>query len=363
MTKNLALIVLLVGLSLAAAGCGRLRDRLKNDSTPTVTSSSEAEAVGTPAATETAVAATTAPERETATPDPAPTATSAAQAVASASSGCGVTHASGTTVETMTSGSVARSYRLHVPAGYDPSRPTPLVINYHGYGSNAMEQERYSGMVTESDAQGFITVAPNGTNSPQRWYIYGSWEPGYVDDFAFTRDLVDRLSAQLCIDPARIYATGISNGGGMSSLAGCELDDVFAAIAPVAGEPYSDLQCRNAGPVPIIAFHGTDDQLVPFDGGRGGRLNLPITPARDNLRDWASHNGCNLTLKTTHIAADVTLESYGGCTDNADAELYVIEGGGHTWPGAHDVLLLGQTTHSIDATALIWDFFAAHPKP
>jgi polyhydroxybutyrate depolymerase len=265
---------------------------------------------------------------------------------------------------TLDSGGVTRTYRLYVPAAYTPDRPAALVLNLHGFGSNARQHETYSHMTQQAETSGFVTVAPDGTNSPQRWYIYGSREPGYVDDFAFLSALIDDLSARLCIDLQQVYATGISNGAGMSSLAACRLYDKLAAIAPVAGSPYSALECRGKGPVPVIAFHGTEDQLVPFEGGPGGRLGLPTRSVRDNMLNWAKHNGCDLTLSSERVAADVVVESYGGCRNGADVRLYVVEGGGHTWPGANlDVAWLGETTHSIDATALLWDFFAAHPKP
>jgi polyhydroxybutyrate depolymerase len=287
------------------------------------------------------------------------------QASAAGSSGCGVARQNGkTVVETLTSDGVKRSYRLYVPKSYDPSKPAPLVLNFHGYGSNALEQESYSGFKPIADKAGFVLATPDGTNMPRRWYIYGKFEQGYVDDFAFTNNLIDHLEATLCIDASRVYATGISNGAGMSSLLGCRLHDRIAAIAPVAGSPYSDLYCRNQGPMPVIAFHGTDDQLVPFDGGPSGRLGLPAAPVRQNMHDWAQHNGCDMTLHSQRIASDVVLESYTNCNHGADVELYVIEGGGHTWPGAsRDVPGLGKTTHSISASELIWAFFAAHPKP
>src|SRR5947207_7845896 len=159
-------------------------------------------------------------------------------------SGCGVQQASGTRLESMQSGGIERTYRLHIPTGYEPTRPTPLVLNYHGFASNAWDQEAYTRMTGQADKSGFVTVAPDGSGDPRRWYIYGRLEASFVDDYAFTRELIDHLSAQLCIHPARVYATGMSNGGGRSSLPGCERNDRIAAIAPAAGSPYSMLACR-----------------------------------------------------------------------------------------------------------------------
>jgi polyhydroxybutyrate depolymerase len=264
-------------------------------------------------------------------------------------------------VESLDSGGMRRSYRLYVPTSYDASRPTALVLNFHGFGSNAVGQDVYSRYPQLAEAEGFIVATPDGTNDPQRWYIYGQLEPGYVDDFAFVEALIDHLAGRLCIDLSRVYATGISNGGGMTAQLACRLSGRIAAIAPVAGAPYAESQCRGAGPMPVISFHGTDDQSVPFEGGPGGRLGLPLRAVRDNMRGWAQHNGCDPTLRTQRVAADVVLESYAGCDAGADVQLYVIEGGGHTWPGAErNVPGLGHTTRSISATELSWRFFAAH---
>ena len=321
----------------------------------------------------------------------------------------------GLTVNSMTSGGVQRSYRLYVPSSYDASAPLPLVLNFHGYGSNAQEQEDYTGLAALAESHGFVLVTPDGTGTPRHWYIFGNSEPGYVDDIAFVEDLIDEVSSSVCIDQSHIYATGISDGAVLSSQLGCKSNRI-AAIAPVAGSPYSDPLCHSAGPVPIIAFHGTDDAYVPFDivGSIGqtpntafieglfeglmslnlgafvsshsstmtltpgifaasdvhnaASYNLSLTPrtatpslsVRGNMHDWAVHNGCDLTLHSQRIAEDVVLESYTNCDDNADVFLYVIEGGGHTWPGAVNVPRLGPTTHSIDASELIWAFFASH---
>ncbi len=277
------------------------------------------------------------------------------------SSGCGKTFAKGETLGTLTSSGVQRTYRLYVPASYSPSQPTALVLNFHGFGSTAKEQEAYSKMPQQADKSGFITVAPDGLD--HRWFIYSKLEPGYVDDFAFVSSLIDDLSSKLCIDSKRVFSTGISNGAAFSAQAACKLNDRIAAISTVAAEGYNAVYCSGKQPVPILAFHGTADKLVPFDGGPSGRLGLTSPPTRTNMANWAKFNGCNMTLATQQIASDVSLESYSQCRNNADTQLYVIDGGGHTWPGAINVLALGPTTHSIDATALMAAFFAAHPKP
>ena len=345
MRSATTLPLLLLVATLLLTGCEKARERRE--------------------AREAAADATATVEAQPGAPSGPVDATSASDAPSSAtgSQSCGQSTATGSFIDSLESDGVQRSYRLYVPAAYDASSPVPLVLNFHGFGSHALEQERYSGYPALADREGFILVTPDGTNSPRRWYIYGEREPGYVDDTAFVERLIDSIAARYCVDPARIYATGISNGGGMTSQLGCRLNDRIAAIAPVAGSPYSELLCRDEGPMPIVAFHGTDDELVPFEGGPGGRLGLPINAVRDNMLGWAEHNGCNLTLQTHRIAADVVLESYAGCIGGADVHLYVIEGGGHTWPGSsRDIATLGSTTQSISASAVAWRFFAEHPK-
>ncbi|HEU0075813.1 MAG TPA: PHB depolymerase family esterase [Dehalococcoidia bacterium] len=347
--RFLTLLSLLLLASLLLTGCAKARERR------------EARQAAAGATATVRVAASDPSARLGATPVPGNAPANASERPPAAS--CDAAAATGPSIETLESGGTQRSYRLFVPSSYDASTPMPLVLNFHGFGSNALEQERYSDFPALAEREGFIVATPDGTNSPQRWYIYGQLEPGYVDDFGFTGELIDAISARYCIDSSRVYATGISNGGGITSLLGCRLNDRIAAIAPVAGSPYSPPACSGAGPMPVVAFHGTDDALVPFEGGPGGRLGLPINPVRDNMRGWAEHNGCDLTLQTRRIAGDVVLESYGGCNGGANVQLYVIEGGGHTWPGAsRDLAALGSTTHSVSATELAWRFFAEQAR-
>ena len=267
----------------------------------------------------------------------------------------------GLTLETTVSDGEERTYRLFVPSSYDASKPLPLVLNFHGFGSTAEEQELYSGFNDVAEDHGFVVVTPDGSGFIQEWYVYRFLQLGYVDDFAFVDQVIEEVSDRVCIDEERIYATGISNGGAMTSLLGCQ-SDRMAAIAPIAGSPYRDWRCEESRPVPVIAFHGTEDGVIPFEGGRVIFTLLPVTPVRGNMHDWAVHNGCDLTLHSERIAEDVVLESYTDCEDNADVLLYVIEGGGHTWPGTDVNLdLLGETTQSIKASELIWSFFEEHP--
>lgn len=264
--------------------------------------------------------------------------------------------APGDYVETMVSGAQTRQYRLHIPPSYQAGKPEPLVINLHGLNSNAAQQEQVSKMSVKADKAGFIAAHPEALGSPQTWH-FGPGAEG-VADLGFIRDLIRYLQGQLSIDSARIYVAGMSNGAQMTNRLGCQLSDLVAAIAPVSGG-YPRLEdCRPVRPVPVVAFHGTADNLIPYEGQ--GRVLLPV---REWAAAWAACNACSPTPAVTFQHGQVTGETWGNCRAGADVTLYTIKDGGHSWPGSDMAPQLGITTKDINATDVIWDFFAAHPKP
>ena len=268
-------------------------------------------------------------------------------------------HASGNSNETMNSGGQARDYILHVPPSYDGARQTPLVINLHGAGSNAAQQAAYSRFPQKSDAEGFIVVTPDALGTPRAWNFIPL--PSQADDIGFIRDILDRMDAQFCIDDARVYATGISSGAAMSVKLACALQDRIAAIGPVAALWYPP-NCPTTKPVPVIEFHGTEDKLVPFSGGTtvGG---LPSPDVQLAASQWAKADACNAEPERAQLSEHVRSVTYAGCRDGASVVLDIVDGGGHTWPGAAvNVSGLGGTTHEISATDEIWKFFAAHQR-
>lgn len=270
-------------------------------------------------------------------------------------------HEPGSFSETLTSAELEREYILRIPASYKGEDATPLVVNLHGYGSNAIQQVIYSGLPAKGDEAGFIVVTPQGTGDKPHWN-FTTFESGAPDDVAFIEDLLDTLDSELCIDPARVYATGISNGAAMSVTLACRLSDRIAAIAPVAGVFFFP-GCPSTRPVSVIAFHGTDDKLVPFEGRPAASSSLPVPPIEQSVQEWATHNGCAEEPERVPVTESVRLLRYEGCDEGATVELYVIEGGGHTWPGAAIDIPFGDTTREISATDLLWSFFEAHPMP
>ncbi len=292
--------------------------------------------------------------------------------------GCwpGKPHASGSTDETIQiTGQGTRRYRLHVPSSYNGADRTMLVLGYHGLGSNGLETEFYSGLTAFSDiGGGFIAVYPEGTTNgfgQQYWNFIPSASP---NDVLFTSELLDSLESQLCIDTNLVFSTGISNGAIMSSRLACSLSSRIAAIAPVAGAYFPPLlsnfsgeDCPDTRAVPFISFHGTADATIPYNGGSGlggAQFRLPqdnATPDEDVAEDWAIHNGCADPRTETQIDTEIRLIEYTSCADGATVQHYAVDGGGHTWPGSFDVPGLGYTTQQINATALMLDFFEAHP--
>jgi polyhydroxybutyrate depolymerase len=270
--------------------------------------------------------------------------------------------AAGTSDHIIQSGGVPRRYLLHVPPGYDPAQRTALVFSLHGYISTPGQQMFFSRFDQVADKHGFIVVFPQGTGTPLRWNAYFSQlaSDRGADDVQFMRDLSAALSSDLCIDPARIYVNGLSNGGGMSYRIACEMADQVAAMGSVAGAYAPVLsRCKPVRSVPVIAFHGTADPIVPYEGSQDGSL----PPVKDWAAAWAARNGCDPVPAVILAKGDASGLHYQHCTDNADVILYTIDGGGHTWPGGVPIPFVGKTSQDINASEVMWQFFAEHPLP
>ncbi|MHB8684047.1 MAG: CE1 family esterase [Dehalococcoidia bacterium] len=268
------------------------------------------------------------------------------------------TRAAGDSNETIASGGLTRTYILHVPTGYQGTSPTPVVLLFHGFALSADFMRSYTKFSDVADAHQFILIIPNGSGSPQYWNSNGV--PGGPNDVAFVRDLLAKVGSELCVDPARVYAAGYSNGGGMAQLLACELPRQIAAVGLVASE-YGPCDAR----VPMIAFHGTADPVLPFEGAGGtGAGSASFPPIRMVVSAWAAGLGCDRLPTISRPAPDVELSTFHNCiAGDAQVLLYAVLGGGHTWPGAaFPVDAVGRTTQEINASATIWGFFAAHPR-
>ena len=265
---------------------------------------------------------------------------------------------------TLMSSGEQREYLLYVPERYDPAAPTPLVISIHGYAEWPAHQMQVSRWNDLADEHGFIVVYPSGTNFPLRWRTQGA--PGSATDpmleVTFIADLIDELGRTYNIDPNRIYANGLSNGGGMAFVLSCQLSERIAAVGFVSGAYlYPWEKCNPSRLVPKIVFHGTADPIVPFQGGPSRAFHQPFPAIPKWIDALANHNQCSTTSLELPASGEVSGVQFTNC--DADVVFYTVAGGGHAWPGGEELpeRIVGHTTQDIDATGVMWDFFQKHP--
>ena len=258
---------------------------------------------------------------------------------------------------------IEREYILYIPANYSGAESVPLVMNFHGYGSNAYEQMFYGDFRPIADTAGFLVVHPQGTLhlGKQHWNV-GGWTIGStVDDVGFTGALIDSLSVEYNIDFTRVYATGMSNGGFMSFLLACQLGHRIAAIAPVAGSmtPETYNNCDPSHSTPVLQIHGTTDPVVSYSG------SIFSKPVETALQYWVTYNQCvSVPIITQMPDVDpedgsiVEYHLYEGGNNQVSVAHYQVIDGGHTWPGS--VIQLPETNNDINASEKIWRFFSQY---
>ncbi|MCP9222184.1 prolyl oligopeptidase family serine peptidase [Erythrobacter sp. LQ02-29] len=245
---------------------------------------------------------------------------------------------------------------VHVPAGLEEKKPAPLVILLHGSTATGAQMLRDSGLAETADRHGFLLAYPDAgipAGNGFVWNIPGvptveGTIPGEGDrdDVAYLTTLIDRLVADGCVDPARVYVTGLSGGGRMTSWLGCVAPDRFAAIAPVvglrAGNPLAEdptrpdpATCRPDTPIAVVAFAGDEDRTNPIAGGGGGYWQYSMHAAEQR---WAQLNECKAAPTTRWVSSDVYEERYGDCRDDAEVIGRVVVGKGHSWVPDNEAL-------------------------
>lgn len=268
-------------------------------------------------------------------------------------------------------GGMVRTYQLHLPPG--TGQPSGLVVNLHAAGLTGADQAALTHYDSVADAHGLAVVYPDG--------IDRSWADGRgasvpdrqgVDDVGFITTLVDRLVTDLGISRDRVFATGLSAGAFMANRLACERADLFAAIAPVAGTLGANVGCHPSQPVSVLAVYGTADPIVPFGGGvmngRGGTST--VLSATQLVDRWRGLDGCsnNPVPEALPAVGDGTATerlSYGPCAAGTDVVFMRVGNGGHTWPGAPEVLpaqQVGLAIRGFDASQLSAQFFEAHER-
>ena len=264
-----------------------------------------------------------------------------AQSAPATRSACNLSHASGVVQERLVSGRRQRAYRLFVPPGYQGRTRLPLVLDLHGSGGTSADQARNSGFEIVAARERFAVATLEADSA--RWNVPVANER--PDDVAYVSDVIDHVAARVCIDTARVYATGFSGGARMSSLLGCMLNARIAAIAPVSGLRWP-APCQGR-PVPVLTFHGLADTQNPYDGKAPGRGAEWMESVPDALEGWARHDGCDLNVIREDPPGPLSTMRYEGCHRGAEVRMIRIDGLGHSW-----------AREEIDTTTAIWQFFS-----
>jgi polyhydroxybutyrate depolymerase len=266
-----------------------------------------------------------------------------------------------------------RSYRVHLPVGYENAQRLPLVIVLHGGRMNGVQMENLTGLSLLADQNNFIACYPDAFGKIKDQAYWNDGRLPEVDDVKFISVLIDELVSRFKADPSRVYLTGFSNGAGMANRLGIQLAEKVAAIAPVAGTLPRNMPdtWKSKLPMPVLYFHGTDDPFAYFSGGSAGTHRESSLSAEQYVRWWAKKNGYAEGFKpevSTEKGPDglsVKRVWYGSGRDEVEVIFYAIEGGGHTWPGRMGFLpekIYGKTASGTSANTLMWDFFSKYRR-
>ncbi|MFI7702674.1 alpha/beta hydrolase family esterase [Nonomuraea sp. NPDC049480] len=283
----------------------------------------------------------------------------------------------GRTTLTVRSGDLNRAVLVYLPARSRGRANLPMVLDLHGSQSTAAEQLTRSGLDATADAAGFLVVAPQGIiDAPPgyRWnvpYVTGTGGP---DDEQFLTDTITTLARMGCGDPGRVLAAGYSGGARMVSQYACDHPDRVTALAAVvglrAGAPRQEADgsfvpdtatCQPDRPVPVMSFSGTADPVNPYPGGGAPYWGYGAEAA---AKQWATLNGCRRGPRTITVSEHVSRVHYTSCRGGADVVSYVVQDGGHTWPGSPAIWppALGAVTQEIDANEIMWRFLRTHTR-
>jgi polyhydroxybutyrate depolymerase len=264
---------------------------------------------------------------------------------------------------------ITRKYLVHVPSQYDPAKPAPLLISMHGGGGNMDYQanDQNYGQITASNRYGFVVVFPNGYSrfggKLATWNAGNCCGPARdkdVDDVGFIREMIDHLEHQLNIDPHKVFATGMSNGGLMAHRLACEMPGTIKAIAAVAATDNTK-SCHPSQPVSVMEIHARNDDHLPFNGGMGAKSMrgavTDFTSVPDSIARWVQRDHCPTPAKRVIDKPGAYCDRYAPCEGGTAVELCVTETGGHSWPGASRSRGSEPPSQAISANDVMWQFF------
>ena len=269
----------------------------------------------------------------------------------------------GKSAQSIQVGGVSRTFHLYRPQKL-PSQ-APLVVMLHGGFGSGSQAEQYYGWDQEADRDGFVVVYPDGVN--HAWNTGGGCcgtpAKQNTDDVGFIKAMIAAVQGEVPIDAARIYATGISNGGIMAYRLACDTD-LFAAIGPDSATLLGT--CPAPKPVSVLHIHGTADKRIRYDGGEGeGFAHIDGPAVQTVVAGWRTVDGCGQPSVRTDGSVTTSTAS---CPGGRTVELISIAGAGHQWPGSaqkpvqEKVLGADPPSTALNATDMYWNFFVAHPK-
>jgi polyhydroxybutyrate depolymerase len=311
-------------------------------------------------------------------------------------------------------GDLSRNFAVHLPKGYDSQQHYPVVILLSGQNQDAEEMQRLTHFDQLADKDGIIAVYPNPTHGS--WNVgvrpeqpssamsprhgggghHGGWggggggypgggggypggqsggqnpdenknRPEPADDVAFLNQMLDQLTSKYSVDPHRIYASGLGDGGVMALRMGCTMADRIAAIAPVGASLPKTMICLPSRPIPALFINGTDDPVVPYEGGTYKPGQFHVLSAEDSAKAWARFDHCEEKPAQGKLpplqkdGKDIKTFAFSGCHDNVQVALYAVKGGGNTWPGGEQYMsekVVGKTSDALNANETIWSFLA-----
>lgn len=255
-----------------------------------------------------------------------------------------------------------RTYYLYTPKSYNPDRPMPLVLVFHGDEGNGRSISNVTRFNELADKKGFIVVYPDGID--QKWSLRGNAQ-GRVDDVSFVNVLINDLKQQINIDSHKIYATGFSRGAILTQALACKLPDKISAFASVAGSLPVRLKsnCQPRTSISMLTINGTNDRDVLYEGDdhtqRGALLSIS-----DMVDFWRSHDQCTSSNESPNFSKDkVKTAIYTGCSGNSEVWQLAVVNGGHFWPGGSSTdksLNKFNAKLGLNASETIWNFFQSH---